>query len=57
MVRRSTIDDCSGPRYEELMLAVSKVVLQAYVEAGRIPNVANTIGLFADSSTLVEGAS
>lgn len=39
------------------MLAVSKVVLQDHVEAGRIPNVANTIGLFVESFTPDEGAS
>lgn len=34
LIRRTTLDDCCGQRYEELLLALSTMVLRDKIEAG-----------------------
>ena len=36
LVRRTTLDDCCGPRYEELLLALSTMVLRDQIEHGKL---------------------
>jgi hypothetical protein len=49
LVRRSTLDDCSGSRYEELLLALSTMVLRDQIEQGIYPNFRQTFGMSAGS--------
>ncbi|KAF8253134.1 hypothetical protein K440DRAFT_627349 [Wilcoxina mikolae CBS 423.85] len=38
LIRRTTLDDCCGQRYEELLLALSTMVLRDRIEQGQLPN-------------------
>lgn len=47
LVRRTLLDDCSGDRYEELLLALSTYVLRSQLEKGNIQNaICKTFGAF-----------
>lgn len=39
LIRRTTLDDCTGQRYEELLAAVSTMVLKAKIERKEFANV------------------
>jgi hypothetical protein len=46
LVRRTTLDDCCGQRYEELLLALSTMVLKDQVESGGYPGyILNNTGM------------
>jgi hypothetical protein len=47
LIRRTTLDDCCGQRYEELLLALSTMVLRDRIEQGAFPDVGPTLGMFA----------
>lgn len=47
LVRKTLLDDCSGERYEELLLALSTTVLRDRIENGFFKDVSQrTFGLF-----------
>ncbi|CCX09727.1 Similar to hypothetical protein [Tuber melanosporum Mel28]; acc. no. XP_002838637 [Pyronema omphalodes CBS 100304] len=37
LIRRTTLDDCCGQRYEELLLALSTMVIRSKIENGTMP--------------------
>lgn len=43
LIRRTTLDDCCGQRYEELLLALSTMVLRDRIEQGAFPDVGPTL--------------
>ncbi|KAI5776361.1 HAUS augmin-like complex subunit 6 N-terminus-domain-containing protein [Geopyxis carbonaria] len=42
LIRRTALDDCCGQRYEELLLALSTMVLKEKIEGGAFQDVRNT---------------
>lgn len=44
LIRRTTLDDCCGPRYEELLLALSTMVLRDQIEQGKFPDFVPSFG-------------
>jgi hypothetical protein len=55
LVRRTTLDDCTGQRYEELLLALSTMVLKSKIERRGFPNVNYTHGLWHSSFEVESG--
>jgi hypothetical protein len=45
LVRRTTLDDCCGQRYEELLLALSTMVLKDRIEQGQLPGFNPSFGV------------
>ncbi|KAA8893814.1 HAUS augmin-like complex subunit 6 N-terminus-domain-containing protein [Sphaerosporella brunnea] len=51
LVRRTTLDDCCGQRYEELLLALSTMVLRDMIESGGYPGYITSTAYHQATST------